>query len=235
MEYDNCAEEMLILTGKNDELSKQQICKSLGYLPEVEDNEEMAKFDVIYCIRNDALEFLRKKPKKTKDAKNPDFIEFHNKIESFRDSLQKSCLLMQDPIVKDFLLHQASKDPEISSNVIVEKYSDTYDKIRSLGIEMEIFLKSNRAAGKPSLRALYAYVYELAYLYESISGKKLSVLRYKDDQGEYIAVSPGHEFVNKAIQFMNEEAKSNNFASLYTDKNIYNACEEAQKRLKAFK
>lgn len=169
---------------------------------------------------------------------DPDYKRFHKKITGLRDSLRDICQYMNDPDIRKYYEAKAYNDDEVSAHVILKSDKDFFRQVQRRGIELDCFLYSDKKPGRPSLKEFYNFVYQLARTYEEISGQKFTVLRHREstgkNAGEYVPITPGHEFIYEAVRWTHEEFKDTDKGSdlRYTDKNIYNACEQAQKKLK---
>ena len=110
----------------------------------------------------------------------------------------------------------------------------THITIRVLGLKIQQLLdNSKQPKGRPSLKDLYNYVFQLALLYKELSCKPFTLDKYLNKETkEYAELTPGHEFVSRIISSLNSEIKSKGCNYRYSSANIYNACLEAQKRLK---
>jgi hypothetical protein len=231
--YQSYLDKMLSSVGKKGcKNSEKQIRDLIGHKEESDECEEVfVYFSNIDYLRGEASNFLRKEHIKSLSKDSFDYDKHSKKLNDFRKSLITSQELMRDKIIKDFLIGKANRNPEIDPLIIIKSYSKIYEGIRSLALEMELSLDSLKQKGRTSLKALHDYVYELASLYQKLSSKKFTVFR-NIDGASCKPVSPGHDFVYEAIQLMNEESKNDGYEKSYTDKNIYNACEKAQKSLK---
>lgn len=251
-----CIKEMLSLVEKEGcRDSKNKISAALSWIDEDNEsimfhNTDFAKFLRIGSIGDEALSYLRRHSKKNQAKKNRvNHVKFLKKITAFRDSLKESVKLMKDPAVAKLLKHKANehaKDQKILQryhqmlNVrhvehdAAKNYLETYHRMLELHEEMSRAVLSNSHKmnkGRPSLETLYKYVYELAVLYKDLSKENFSIFRHKGEKGEYEPVTDGHKFIYIAIQLLNNGALDEGYNETYTDKNIYNACENAQKRL----
>lgn len=94
---------------------------------------------------------------------------------------------------------------------------------------------SKGAQGRPSHKEFYAFVYETALLYQKVTGEKFTIYRHKindaQDTKKYPPITPGHLFVAEAVRWVHEfrSAEAKKRGLQYNDKNIYIACENAQK------
>jgi hypothetical protein len=254
---ESSVEKMLSLARKEGcKESKNRIFRTIGFI-----KDDMVLFDdeghalSTDFIRGRALANLESNYTKnrSKDIVSRDFLK---KITALRDSLKKSIELMEDPAVIKILEHNANEHAKekkllqryqqmlnVSSNIeynAPKNHPETYHRMSELYEEMSWAVLSNshkRNKGRASLTPLYDYAYELAVLYEKLSGEKLSVFRHKGAEG-YEPITPGHNFIYTAIQLLNREFLKDNsepleekYIEIYTSENIYNACEKAQKRL----
>lgn len=77
--------------------------------------------------------------------------------------------------------------------------------------------------GRPPNSEYKQFISRNIELYESLSKKLFTLFRHKSHDGSYAPVTEGHGFAWAATQLLNQRLDS----KPYTDKNIYNACEES--------
>jgi hypothetical protein len=162
---------------------------------------------------------------------------FEKKIHSLKSSLSKILTLMSDSDIEAFYRFYARRDHEVSEKVIMDSYYNFQKNVMRESARLGIYLYEEKNPGRPSLFEFYDFVFKLAQTYEDISGNKFTFFRHKEtsgkNRGQYVAVTDGHRFVNAGIEWMYKMFDENNaIAKKYTDKNICNACEAAQKHLK---
>lgn len=75
------------------------------------------------------------------------------------------------------------------------------------------------------LSNLEGYVLTIAELYQELTQEAFTVYRDKEVKS---AISKGHIFVSHAVEYLNEILKLHQSEILYTESNIYNACETAR-------
>ncbi|HOO49700.1 MAG TPA: hypothetical protein PLK94_00275 [Alphaproteobacteria bacterium] len=172
------------------------------------------------------------------NSDNPDYKKFHKKITGLRDALRDICQYMKDPDIQKYYEVRAYNDKEVQAHITLKSDEEFFEQVRGRGMQLDMFLFEGKKLGRPSLKEFYNFVYQLARRYEEISEQKFTVLRHRESDGknagEYVPITPGHEFIYEAVRWICEEFKdTDGLPDLrYTDKNIYNACEQAQKRLK---
>lgn len=162
---------------------------------------------------------------------------FDKKIQSLKSSLSKIVTLMSDSEIEAFYRYYARRDHEIPEKVIMDSYFNFQRNVMRESARLGVYLYEEKNPGRPSFPEFYDFVFKLVQTYEVISGNKFTVFRHKEtsgkNKGKYIAVTDGHRFVCAGVEWMYKMFDENKtIKKRYTDKNIYNACEAAQKHLK---
>lgn len=181
---------------------------------------QLTKVPVLMKLAIDVLIAWEYKQSKSKDFEHAKQIE---KLEALKSSLEQTITLFDDSIVSDLLDHlawEAEEDPKAE----LARNAQTYAGLISAHRRVSIAL-SNQLSGlkKMPLKVFYAYVGEVAKLYEAVSGKRFKHNRY--------GTTASQEFVACAVKHLNLNAKSRGCGYEYTDANESNACEEARKWL----
>lgn len=204
----------------------KQLCmnglpKTTGELPDL-----FLKFSAAAAV-------LKKKAIKEAHQNNKRFQEYEKELLTFQKNLSAVVAQSNTPTIHAFLDGYAGKQRKVPVQGSKERLEDIF-------AELELIAKSaGESAGvskfkrETSLKALQEYVLSLANFYTGISGEDFKILRHKDSNTDlYKPVKPSHEFIWDAVQYLNACVKSEGCNRQYTDKNIYNAFEAAQKMLK---
>lgn len=184
-----------------------------------------------------AIGYLLSASTKKTVPQNPLYKKFIKKITRLRDALKESADLLVDDEVQIFIKDMANRNGEVSAATVMKFYKEAFEHNKKLAIELSFFLhEPNIAKGRPSFTALYEYILELAHLFEQVSSLPFSIYRHGADNAQgkrvYTPVTVAHTFVAEAVRYINEMAIAEGSTVTYTDKNIYNACEAAQKQMR---
>lgn len=172
-------------------------------------------------------------------SEHPDYKRLYKKMEALRNALGDVYQYMNDPEVRDYFKSKDYEDEDILNNIIIKPGNDFLEKVNWCYMKLSTSLRfPKKKRGRPSIGEFKKFVYFLAELYEDISGKKFTIQRNREEtgknEGKYLPVTPGHKFVWEVVTWMHDSLvdRGIEYSFRYTDKNIYNACENAQKKLK---
>lgn len=164
-------------------------------------------------------------------------------LQKLRKALIDVAKLMKDPNVWEFYELHASQNHEVSRQTVINELIQFDRMTKRRILELNICLEKRKSTGRPSLQAFYDFVYDIAKIYEDLSGLHFKVDKQKgsigDDAGKYLAVTEGHQFVCEAVKWLHKEFSDPALTIYpeyikpeYSDKNIFNACEYARKKLR---
>lgn len=158
---------------------------------------------------------------------------FNKKILKLQKALVDVKKLYEDREIQNLINYMTGDDQPTE----VEQIKGFENQIKKQLARLHLFLQNSKAEkGRPSIREFYECVYQLVCLYEHVSGRKFTIDRHKEigtsGKGTYAPITDGHRFVVRGLEVLSEYVDLEAEGSAYTDKNIYNACEKAQLRLK---
>lgn len=213
-----------------------------------EDGDMLPFSDMVFCQSKARQELIKHHVKKKASGDNG-FDRYSKKINNFSKSLKKSLELMGTQEVKTFL-GDAAERGAFATDYKMAVYENTFQQMNRLAFEVETLRFSMSKRGRPSIKALEGYVFQLAKLYEGLSGadftldkkaaeigdvaKKNLVKSYTkqdDAQREYPTLTNGHQFVACGVEWINREVTLQGGQFQYTNTNIYNACESVRSAL----
>ncbi len=191
-------------------------------------SREPKSFERMYA----ALELRRKKLSKTK---RKEFLEEIGSVSDAALELQKT---LGKESIKSFFENYSEPDHYDDPTYPYRKsYLSTIRAVANLqALCISIEEEHAQGRGRPSHRLLNEYVAEIARAYEALSKKKFTVERHFDQSqnGEPVAITPGHRFVEKILSWTEkEDFEPGSEVQVFTKKNIYNACEAAQQIMNA--
>lgn len=170
-----------------------------------------------------AIDALKVGNQKAKIANNPEYKSFIKKIKKLRDSLREVVNYSRDKSIQVFFKQVASQEEELS----LDEFKQFFRYAQHIGFTLDLIFEKRTPVGRPSLKPLYEFVYDVAKVYESASGKIFTVFSFSHE-----AITPGQQFVTVAMDWLNDFARdSMDCNSKYTKVNIYNACDNARTRL----
>lgn len=240
---DDYLDELLGFTGKQGcEQTKTKLRVSLGL---VDDESLVITFNPsplsFFGIK--ALQALIRQNAKAEARDSAGFDRFKKQTQRFKKHLEGVLGFIGSREGKQYFSYMTYRDAEVSYECRVKDYQRTFDGLQRMHLEVSAFTTSQASRGRPSLEALYDYVYHLAMLFEELSGQPFKLNkeasepkdseRTKPEEKVYPALTQGHGFVYAVIEWLNDETVQNGCDAQYTSANIYNACEQAKKRMNA--
>jgi hypothetical protein len=183
----------------------------------------------------DNLNYLQNQEAKKASLQTNDYDRWMKKIKKFSTHLQQTIEHAKDP---DLLKILVAHNEEVSSDTIIKDINCTLHGVERINRSLSLLLREEeKSKGRPPLTELYEYIYEIASLYKNISGEPFTILRIKNtnekgQKEEYSPITKSHLFACEALEIIHSMALDDGCHERYTDKNLYNACENAQKYLK---
>lgn len=233
-----CASKLLKILGKEEcEVTRSRIIEEFGG----QNIQGMIMFPRLLMLANDSMESLKlnylRKTKSIPIPKNAE--EFYKKLDKLVKALDVVAKVGFDKDIQSLL--RFMKDDHYDDLSEIEIVHNSFFR-KSLFLSECLGLFSNdkiKNSGRPSLSKFYDFVYVLAKLYEELSGNNFSIYRHsiiksnkENVHREYEPITPGHQFVWEAVQWMHEVTQVGaELGMKYTDKNVYVACENARKRI----
>lgn len=162
--------------------------------------------------------------------------EFLGEVKSLSSATLKLQEALDNPLIRSFFENHSEEDHYDDA---VYPYRGGYrSSVRALGqLQLMCIAVQDRyrqPRGRPSHDDLVGYVVEIAKVYEHLSKKKFTVFRHLDRSqgGRAIPHTSGHKFVQKILAWTEkQDFGATSKTTVFTTKNIYNACEAAQKIL----
>lgn len=186
-----------------------------------------------------AMEALKARHRTKQLSKNTNYQKSHRKLLKLRGSLLNVFQLMNDDDIYNFYITRAYKDNEVSPEAILSTDLEFVRQVARRGFDLDMIIYKEKRRGRPSYTELYSYVYHLAQIYEDLTGLEFTLDKYRPtsgpERGQYLPITPGHRFVCEAVRWMHEEFSDPNIKPRpeYTSANVYNACDNARKQLRA--
>jgi hypothetical protein len=164
-----------------------------------------------------------------------EFADTIKALKDFKKSLEKVLAFQKNKNVERFFRDIANRDDEPPMGMTIKDHNEFFANTTLRLITLDQVLKG-QGAGRPSNNKLHEFVLYIAEIYQTLSGKKFTILRHRNtsgkNQGQYLPITNGHLFVCAAIDlaYFQCEDKDEQFPR-YSLENIYNSCEKAQKQL----
>lgn len=157
------------------------------------------------------------------------------KIKHLHKSLAQMVTLSQDKDIQQYFQLKCNDEGYGDDRVAsynMQKYNSMFKHNLAMYHKVDAFLKINKNnKGKPSLDSFYNFSYEVACLYQALSGKPFKSDRHKNSNGKYVPMTEGMDFVWVAVDWLNDKAKSKGILRKFTSTNIVHACEKARTKI----
>jgi hypothetical protein len=176
----------------------------------------------------EAIGYLKYQEIKKQISVKSDYANFIKRVKSLKTELDKTLEYSADQEIIKLVQHRSLPLSELSLSDDSRLFESISKDMQKLSLRLAILLDDRRSAkGKPSIEEFYAYIYEVACLFQELSQNEFRVYRHESHE----PITSGHAFANLATHYLNSLARERNCSAGYSDKNILNACEAAKKRL----
>ncbi len=154
------------------------------------------------------------------------------KISKLRDALEKDDLLPH--LLTAEIVRATKKVPsDTGSEIFYKKVLHDLDILQKSCFRLSQDMIANTSErGRPSLREFENYILACAKLFEKVSGEKFSILRHKNNEGQYSSITNGHRFAEHCTRLLNRHADVQiKNLKFYTYNNLLNTCEKTVRAL----
>lgn len=232
---ERCINDLLVIIEKKDCLKvRAKLMELLGweYLP-------MQKYSLVESLTSKAETDLLERGYIKENSNN---IEGLNKdLKSIEKLAEQLLELIENRQVSNFikLNYDYTLQGEREVGPVYRSFREANANLRDLHKNIcRINKNAERKRGRPSLSNFNKYVEQMALLYNELPIEDdFSILRHgsvsEGDEKVYLPITKGHSFICRLVRDINSRLEDEGCKELYTDKNIYNACERALKNIRA--